>query len=167
MSKPRRMHPRSLENLRGHEFRPGFDERRNVAGRPRSSPMTAALRAMADELSPDGKTTLAEAAARALFSTALKGSPAAFDCIADRLDGKPVQALRVAQSIADFASYKGPPLTEEEFRNGLGPGKGFCNEWFCRLTDEQMLRYLREVEEVLARSVETKKHLVSKRNVGA
>jgi len=89
----RKMHPNSLANLEGHGFRPSYDERRNPGGRPRD-PMTSALRERANELVPDGSgETYAEAAARALFDSALQGSHAAYSEITDRLEGKPPQQI--------------------------------------------------------------------------
>jgi hypothetical protein len=144
MSK-RKMNQRSLDALRAHAFRRGHDPRRNVGGRPKK-PMTAALLHLAGEVAPGGETTFAERAAMAVFESAIGGSTSAFEAVRDTIEGKPRQD--VAQKIDLDVNRPLPPLTEEEFKNGLGPGRGFPNEYFLRMTDDQCLRKMKELVKV-------------------
>jgi hypothetical protein len=96
MGRPYRTgHPNSLANLSqpGHTNNPG--------GRPRKTPLTDALRMLCD---PDSKLkvpdleerkadSIAVAAAKAVLREAVRGKPAAFSEVADRIEGRVTQRL--------------------------------------------------------------------------
>jgi hypothetical protein len=83
-------------------FQPG--QSGNPGGRPRSAPLTKALRELCDEV--DEKTGLdgAQMLARALFKEGLKGNVWAFSKIADLVEGRIVSAIS-AEITGNAESY--------------------------------------------------------------
>lgn len=72
-------------------------------GRPPMKPITSALLEVLSETDPKTKRTKAQQLARAIVGKAKRGSVPAFEAVADRVEGKPIQmqATIVAHISAD------------------------------------------------------------------
>jgi len=76
----------------------------NPGGRPKTKHISEALREELDSLAPDGEVTNAQAIARRLVKTARDAkrdsqSTQAAEVIADRIEGKPTQAVHLEQGM--------------------------------------------------------------------
>ena len=106
---------RNDQNLK--PFTKGDDERRNIAGRPKITKLTDALREQLKEVALDEKT-LAELIAKVLIDKALMGDVQAIKEIGDRTEGKPAQKIDVDLQLNDWrkiAAQNG--LTEQDVFN--------------------------------------------------
>jgi hypothetical protein len=74
-----------------YRFQPG--QSGNPSGRPKS-PFTDAARRLAEQIvkADAEKRTFADLAVRGMYNEAIKGNVQAFSALADRLEGKPMQA---------------------------------------------------------------------------
>ena len=105
----RKLNPQNLK-----PFTKGDDERRNIAGRPKITKLTDALREQLKEVALDEKT-LAELIAKVLIDKALMGDVQAIKEIGDRTEGKPAQKIDVDLQLNDWrkiAEQNG--LTEQD-----------------------------------------------------
>ncbi len=86
---------KQLDALKATQFKPG--ESGNPSGRPKS-PFTDAARRLADQIvkADAEKRTFADLAVRGMYNEAIKGNVQAFSALADRLEGKPMQAHEVS-----------------------------------------------------------------------
>lgn len=84
-------------------FQKGVDARRNVAGRPRITKLTEAIRRQIAEALPGApEETIAEQIAKTLIRLAISGDVAAIKEIADRTEGKAKQAIDLDLQINDW-----------------------------------------------------------------
>jgi hypothetical protein len=86
----------------------------NPKGRPKLSPLTEAGREWLNEIDPATGLTNAQHVAAALGKRARRGSPEAFRVLADRVEGKPKQAVEVKEIPPDEA----PPAYQVVFLDG-------------------------------------------------
>ncbi len=88
-------------NKLGNRFKPGASG--NPNGRPKLTILSEALRAeLALSVPGASEETQAEAIAKALVASAMKGDVSAAREIADRTEGKPKQAIDVDMAVMDW-----------------------------------------------------------------
>lgn len=81
------------QNVEPFQWRPG--QSGNPSGRPKRKKVTDALIEALEALAQEGDKTAAEAVARAMVLKAVAGDVKAATFIADRTEGKPLQAIRL------------------------------------------------------------------------
>jgi hypothetical protein len=100
----------------------------NPGGRPKSKPITEEIESLLEQPAPGRKgQTWAEVIADAMIRRAAKGDVRAFVELANRLEGKPVQAVNVnrdaleglAEELAAARKRAEEPMSDEEIREQI------------------------------------------------